>query len=586
MNRAINSPMRVLLVEDSAADAELIIDQLQEAGIELRHDRVASATVLALALQSFEPDIVLSDLSMPGFSGYEALEQVRRALPELPFIFVSGTMTEATAVAALQRGANDYIFKQQPARLPSAVCRAVADARAARDQRRVEAELMRAQRLESLSLLAAGLSHDLRNVLQPLLIMPDLLKARTHDPALHHLVDVIAECGRRGHEMAESMLAFVRGSRTSTAGVPVGTLFQGVELLLRGSLPAGVQFDLQVADATAEVRGNFTELQQVLLNLALNAIQAMPDGGTLVLQSMPARASGHGEGLVICVRDDGEGMDGWTQARLFSPFFTTKLDGTGLGLMSCKRIVEQCGGHIQVESVLGQGSCFSLWLPVPAEGKASTLTAPGVVVLTDARTPVGALSCRHEVKAPLVEGGWPALRPPHNPREPSPIRMTTVLLSLGSNVQPRYYLDAAVKALRAHFGEVQVSPAYRTAAVGFDGPAFLNNAVQLQTALPLLELDSWLHALEDAHGRDRSGPRFSDRTLDIDVVFYGDLIVEGPGHLRIPRPELKHAFVLKPLADIAPAFTDPVSGLSLSALWQAHPQHGETFEIVPLGAPD
>jgi 2-amino-4-hydroxy-6-hydroxymethyldihydropteridine diphosphokinase len=161
--------------------------------------------------------------------------------------------------------------------------------------------------------------------------------------------------------------------------------------------------------------------------------------------------------------------------------------------------------------------------------------------------------------------------------------MTTVLLSLGSNLQPQQHLHAAVAALRERFGAIRVSPAYRTAAVGFDGPAFLNNAVALETDMPLEALDPWLHALEDAHGRDRSGPRFSDRTLDIDVVFYGDLIVEGPGHLRIPRPELKHAFVLKPLADIAPTFIDPVSGLDLAALWRAHRQYDDRFEVVELG---
>ncbi|WP_353085668.1 2-amino-4-hydroxy-6-hydroxymethyldihydropteridine diphosphokinase [Stenotrophomonas sp.] len=160
--------------------------------------------------------------------------------------------------------------------------------------------------------------------------------------------------------------------------------------------------------------------------------------------------------------------------------------------------------------------------------------------------------------------------------------MITALLSLGSNLQPQKHLHAAVEALRARFRAIAVSPAYRTAAVGFDGPDFLNNAVAIQTDLPLQTLDDWLHALEDAHGRDRSGPRFSDRTLDIDVVFYGDLIVEGPGHLRIPRPELKHAFVLKPLADIAPEFRDPVSGLTLDALWRAHRQFGEPFETMEL----
>lgn len=163
-------------------------------------------------------------------------------------------------------------------------------------------------------------------------------------------------------------------------------------------------------------------------------------------------------------------------------------------------------------------------------------------------------------------------------------RMTTVLLSLGSNVQPTHYLHLAVAALRARFGPLLVSPAYRTPAVGFDGPDFVNNAVALQTELDLHALDRWLHALEDAHGRDRSGPRFSDRTLDVDVVFFGDRIVQGPGQLRIPRPELKHAFVLKPLADIAPEFVDPLSGQTLAALWKAHPQHADAFTTVELAA--
>ncbi len=160
--------------------------------------------------------------------------------------------------------------------------------------------------------------------------------------------------------------------------------------------------------------------------------------------------------------------------------------------------------------------------------------------------------------------------------------MTTVLLSLGSNLDPRHYLKAAVEVLRERFGVLRVSPAYRTPAVGFDGPDFLNNAVWLETDMPLLQLDDWLHAVEDAHGRDRSGPRFSDRTLDIDVVYYGDLVVEGPKHLRIPRPELKHAFVLKPLADIAPEFIDPVRGLSLAQMWAGHPQFGQDFDVVAL----
>lgn len=161
-------------------------------------------------------------------------------------------------------------------------------------------------------------------------------------------------------------------------------------------------------------------------------------------------------------------------------------------------------------------------------------------------------------------------------------RMIPVLLSLGSNLEPARHLRAALDELQVRFGAMSVSPAYLTPAVGFDGPAFLNNAVLLHTDMALEPLDAWLHALEDRHGRDRSGPRFSNRTLDVDIVFYGDRIVEGPGHLRIPRPELKHAFVLRPLADIAPEFVDPLSRRTLAELWQVHADRDCAFEVVAL----
>jgi len=365
--------LRVLLVEDSPEDAELMCEQMLDAGLEASFERVESARELRDALTRFSPDIVLSDLSMPGFSGNEALRIVRAWHPDVPFIFVSGTMGEENAVAALHQGANDYIIKHQPARLPSAVARAVRESRSTMDRQRVEAELMRAQRLESLSLLAAGLSHDLRNILQPLLIMPDLLKARSDDPQLHHLADIIAECGRRGHEMAESMLSFVRGSRKPSEHICIAHLFEAVELLLRSNLPDKVSLHLDVADEGLGVDANYTELQQVLLNLSLNAIQAMPSGGRLTLRAS-ADAGGQGEEwLRISVSDEGTGMDAETLSHLFNPFFTTKANGTGLGLISCKRIVEGAHGTIHVDSTPGVGTRFELLLPmreVPAEGEA------------------------------------------------------------------------------------------------------------------------------------------------------------------------------------------------------------------------
>lgn len=354
--------LRILLIEDSPEDAELLSDQLLEAGLDATFERVDNEESLRLALEAFQPDIVLSDLSMPGFSGYEALHVVRRNNAATPFVFVSGTMGEETAVKALQDGANDYIIKHNPTRLPAAVARAVREARAEIDRRRVEAELMRAQRLESLALLAAGLSHDLRNILQPLLIVPDLLAGRSDDPQLRQLANVVAECGRRGHEMAESMLSFVRGSSKPREKVAIFQLFQAVQLLLKSSLPGGVRLQLEAAADALSVEANYTELQQCLINLGLNALQAMPKGGTLTLSA----ATEGSDRVRLSVADTGVGMSEDTRAHLFSPFFTTKADGTGLGLVSCKRIVESYGGSIHVESAPGQGTRFDLVLPVRA----------------------------------------------------------------------------------------------------------------------------------------------------------------------------------------------------------------------------
>jgi signal transduction histidine kinase len=362
---------RVLFVEDSPEDAELLQMQLEDAGLAADFLRVEDERALRQALAVFHPDIILSDLAMPGFTGHDALRIVREHAPGLPFIFVSGTIGEDVAVAALREGANDYILKHSSARLPSAVERALREARTEAERARVEAELMRSQRLESLSLLAAGLSHDLRNILQPLLIVPELIAQRSDDPRLHQLASVVAECGRRGHEMAESMLSFVRGSRRASERVRLADLLHAVRLLLKGSLPRDVQLEVELADPALALDANYTELQQCLLNLCLNAIQAMPDGGRLELHA--GEADG---GVRLVVADTGSGMDPQTVDQLFTPFFTTKPSGTGLGLVSCKRIIEGLGGRIEVSSTPGEGTRFRMWLPAPVDVEETDLETP------------------------------------------------------------------------------------------------------------------------------------------------------------------------------------------------------------------
>ena len=155
-------------------------------------------------------------------------------------------------------------------------------------------------------------------------------------------------------------------------------------------------------------------------------------------------------------------------------------------------------------------------------------------------------------------------------------------LSLGSNLEPERHLRAALIELRARFGAIVASPAYRFPAVGFEGPDFVNLAAGIDSDLDAFALNDWLHTLEDRHGRRRDVPRFSSRTLDVDIVLFDDAIIDGPGNLQVPRRELGETFVLKPLAAIAPDLRVPGDGRTLTELWAASPDHAVAFERVAL----
>jgi len=146
--------------------------------------------------------------------------------------------------------------------------------------------------------------------------------------------------------------------------------------------------------------------------------------------------------------------------------------------------------------------------------------------------------------------------------------MNTAYLGLGSNVNARANVAAGIEALREAFTEVRLSSAYLTRAVGFEGEDFINLAASIRTSLPPIELKHFLNELEDRHGRLRNVPKFSDRTLDIDILLYNDLYLISP-QLQIPRREiLVFAHVLKPLADLAPDLVHPVCRKSLSEIWR------------------
>ena len=169
------SNIRVLIVEDSELDAELVVDEITRDGFAIDALRVDDEREYLAALIEFAPDIIISDLSMPDFSGYRALELLRERAPDTPFLFVSGTMGEEAAVEAVRRGATDYVLKHNLARLPSSFRRALREAEERAGRSQAETSLLRAQRYEGIALLASGLSHDLRNVLQPITMGASML---------------------------------------------------------------------------------------------------------------------------------------------------------------------------------------------------------------------------------------------------------------------------------------------------------------------------------------------------------------------------------------------------------------------------
>ena len=160
--------------------------------------------------------------------------------------------------------------------------------------------------------------------------------------------------------------------------------------------------------------------------------------------------------------------------------------------------------------------------------------------------------------------------------------MSTIYISLGSNINREENTREGVKALREAFGDLVLSSVYESDAVGFKGDAFYNMVIACEVDVPVHEANRMLRDIEDRHGRDRSGPKFSSRTLDLDLLLYDDLVLEENG-LTLPRGEiLKNAFVLWPLAEIAPALKHPQDGRSYDELWAQFDKSRENLKPVPF----
>lgn len=480
--------LRLLLLEDSDDDADLILRELNKEDHDVEVLQVDNEPDYRQALTTFAPDLILSDYALPAYDGHLALEAARQLAPDTPFIFVSGTMGEEVAIEALKQGATDYVLKDGLIRLRPAVRRALQEANEHQQRLRAEKQIgyqadllqlildtvpdgvvlldndsrvtlanpagerlltrlaqaavgatitalagepiahllasaegtgrtLRYQegyfellarpivltggdagwvlllrdvtaqheqeqymavqaRLATVGQLAAGIAHDFNNVMAVITLYTQLLqKTAVLSAKAQSKLDTIAQQAQHASDMITQILDFSR--RAIMERVPLNLLpfLKELTRLLRTMLPETLEIELTAKATEYMVNADPARLQQAMMNIALNARDAMPHGGRLRLaldyqhitpdQTPPLPDLEPGHWLHITITDEGVGIAPDILPHIFDPFFTTKEPGkgTGLGLAQVHGIVKQHGGSIGAESRLGEGTTFMIYLP-------------------------------------------------------------------------------------------------------------------------------------------------------------------------------------------------------------------------------
>jgi signal transduction histidine kinase len=368
--------LRVLMVEDSPPDAELLAHELSKGAYDLTWERVETADAMKAALERAPWDIIVSDYSLPAFSGPAALQMMQSAGRDVPFIMVSGTIGEETAVAALRAGACDFLVKGQLARLLPAIERELRDAELRRERARTQAaleeQLRQAQKMEAVGQLAGGIAHDFNNLLTAILGYSEMLTDQIGaDKPLGQDLREIMGAAQRAAALTRQLLAFSRKQVLTVVPLDLNHIVRTIEAMLRRLIGEHITVTTVLAADLRYVMADATQLEQVLMNLALNARDAMSQGGELTIRTENANTEAGDARLWVrlTVTDTGTGMKPELQAKIFEPFFTTKDrgHGTGLGLAAVHGIVTQLCGSIAVESAVGHGTTFRIDLPATRE---------------------------------------------------------------------------------------------------------------------------------------------------------------------------------------------------------------------------
>jgi len=378
-------PLRALIIEDSQNDCDLLLGMLCRGGYDVAHKRVCNAATLGTLLEDGQWDIVISDYSMPGFKGTDALAMVREKRLDVPFVFLSGTIGEEIAVNAMRAGAQDYVIKGNAARLLPAIQRELREAEVRRERKQMEQRVRQLEKFEALGKLAGGVSHDFNNVIGAIMGWAELGVDRVPSESPEaKLFRNIGEQATRAAGLTRQLLAYARRQVLEPKNINLNHMVNETTTLLQKTIGAQIEVKMMLAPDLQITRADPSQIEQVIMNLCFNARDAMPKGGHLLIETRNIDLDLYycrthadaqpGRYIQLSVSDTGVGMDAATTERIFEPFFTTKEigKGTGLGLATVMGIVKQHGGFVDVYSELGRGAAFRVYLPA-SEGAAEPL---------------------------------------------------------------------------------------------------------------------------------------------------------------------------------------------------------------------
>jgi two-component system cell cycle sensor histidine kinase/response regulator CckA len=368
--------IRVLLLEDRASDAELIVRELRRCNFEPCWDR-AETEEQFIGLLDPSVDVILADYNLPKFDGLTALKKLQELKLDIPFIIISGSLGDELVAQCIKQGVTDYLMKDRLERLGLAVSNALDEHRLRGERVLVEEQLRQAQKMEAIGQLAGGIAHDFNNVLTVINGWSGmLLNDKGVSEFTREAAKQIYTAGQRASSLTRQLLYFSRKRPIERISFDLNQTIEEIASMLRRLIGEHINLTLDLAKGLPPIEADISMMEQVLVNLTVNARDAMPDGGRLTLQTKAielteADVRGREDLRPGCfvslrVQDTGCGIPPEILTRVFEPFFTTKEvgKGTGLGLATVFGIVKQHHGWLEIDSTVGEGTCLTMTLPI------------------------------------------------------------------------------------------------------------------------------------------------------------------------------------------------------------------------------